>query len=178
MLQRLLFLGIALVFLLNIVGNYPAFQLKQWAIHQKIAVLLKKPFHKKDLQTVIIASKNSQELRWERDGQEFWYNNNLYDVAFFEKNDTSTTYYCLQDTEETELTQNFYASIVNNEAKKLPFGNFLKKNVLLYFPTYIYVLSETTAWSKVEPEKNEAFPKRAAQYISKFFNRIDLPPEA
>jgi hypothetical protein len=179
MLQRLFFAAISLIFLLSVVGNYPVFQLKQWVIHQKIAILLKESFLKEDLQIVVSSSKHPQALRWEREGKEFWYKNNLYDVVFFEKNDTATTYYCLQDAEETELTQHFYATIqANNDAETSPFGHFLKKNLLLYFPTYIYVPSDDALWSRVAPEKNEVLPKRSVQCISQFFNQIDPPPKS
>jgi hypothetical protein len=179
MFLRLLFLSILCICLLKIAGYMSVFKVEQWLIHQKIEAVIEQFVDNEQLELISISTENQQKLKWERIDKEFWYEGKLYDIVRAETKDSVTHYYCIDDTEETQLVYQFIEEIKkqtdNTDNERTAFIDFFKKILKIYIPSPFnpqntFVLSQKSHKSKVlTPYINH--------YASQFYNRIDPPPK-
>jgi len=59
-------------------------------------------------------TKEFRNIVWTREGEEFKYNDQMYDVVKTEINSGVVTYYCLTDNNEKELQDNFCQYVKSN----------------------------------------------------------------
>ena len=61
-------------------------------------------------------SESPKEFKWTREGKEFKYNDEMYDIVKIEKHKNKITYYCLHDKDEKDLTQIFNSLLKKNNS--------------------------------------------------------------
>ena len=126
-----------------------------------------------------ISLNDVKNLNWERAGKEFWLNGTLHDVAYSETNATSIVFYCINDTEETELYAQFDATLQKqldskNDASS-PLTQFFKKDIQLGLPQKL-VYSEQN-----NPSYLIKIPKISSLYLNFYaanaIEKISPPPK-
>ena len=82
------------------------------------------------LVTITINKNDLKNIEWFGEGNEMLYNNKRYDIVKSTENKTSTTYYCINDIEETELIANLENHIVSNVVANKPVKNESSKKIV------------------------------------------------
>jgi hypothetical protein len=178
MFKRIIYISITVLFLLQIGNYFPIFKIKQWEIRKNIELIIKKNVDNSALKVISIPT--NYPLKWEREGREFWFEGSLYDIVRSEIKDSTTHYYCINDTKETELT-NDYAEIVQkqinstNNTEGSGLDDDFKKIVKIYFPI-VFNLSDNSVEIGALKHLKTPIPYRCF-YTSLSMNLIDPPPK-
>ena len=153
------------------------FKIKQWHIHERIKQTIESLTNEKDLKRVEISITEFENLKWERAGKEFWYNHQLYDVAYSESTTTSIVFYCIDDTEETELYAQLDASlqkqIDNTNDTSCPTAKLLKKEMPLGFPEKLIYAQPCEVSFFLDPSK---IPLQRVMLYAQITLNISAPP--
>lgn len=153
------------------------FKIKQWHIHERIKQTIESLTNEKDLKRVEISITEFENLKWERAGKEFWYNHQLYDVAYSESTTTSIVFYCIDDTEETELYAQLDASlqkqIDNTNDTSCPTAKLLKKEMPLGFPEKLIYAQPCEVSFFLDPSK---IPLQRVMLYAQIALNISAPP--
>lgn len=86
----------------------------------------------------LVKIKNTKAIDWEEAGKEFTLNGIFYDVVKTEKINGETWFYCINDTMQTQLYNNYTVSL-NNKTEGLPLNKESKQALkfsLSYFLVY------------------------------------------
>lgn len=126
------------IFLFNMAGYFIAFKSFQYQIKKEIKAEIKKNINAAELTTIVIDKKQINKIDWLENGKEMYCNGKLYDIVRHTKNDSSTTYYCINDKQEELLFANLEEHIALHIAANKPIKNQgskkLADNVIkLYF---------------------------------------------
>jgi hypothetical protein len=160
------------------VGYFPVFKIKQWEIRKNIEWIIQKNINNDDL--IHLAIPTNYPLKWEREGREFWFEGQLYDVVRSEIKDSITQYYCINDTKETELCANFddffqkkLKNDANTEGSSL--SDFFKDISKIYIPlTHCFPDNHVELSVARHPKAPIPF---SCFYTSLSINLIDPPPK-
>jgi len=98
----------------------------------------------------LVKIKNSQEIKWEEAGKEFYYGGTFYDVVKTEKINGVTWYFCINDKMESLLYNNYTTSF-KNTTEALPVNKQSKqvlKFSLSYFILYTNEISTLSTYNK------------------------------
>lgn len=98
---------------IHICGIYPVFKLLQYEIQEDIEVRIERGVPEQELQIISISAENCTDIKWEREGKEFFYKGYMYDVVSVKKENGIIHYTCIGDKAETRL-----AAYLNNNPKK------------------------------------------------------------
>jgi|GEM_PF-627198 len=179
MLKRLLIIFTLVLSLAASATYYCVFKMKQWHIHERIEAVIETLTNEKDLMRVEISLTDTKNIKWERTGKEFWYNHQLYDVAYSEKTATSIIFYCINDTEETELYAQFDASlekqIDSKSDSRNPIKNFFKKNIPLNLPEKLIYSEQKFNYLVMKNSKISS--RRLNFYTANSIEIISPPPK-
>jgi hypothetical protein len=177
--KQITYISILSLLLLQIVGNFSLFKLKQWDIRREMELIIKENLLNERVQMITISDDNKTQLKWERAGKEFWFEGNLYDVVRSEIKGKFTVYYCLNDAKETDLCVNYDKNIKNSiaasDTKGMPFGDNMQKIIKVYFPSQCNNSTQLTAF--YVPKRLKLPMTRRQFYISFYYNLIDPPPK-
>lgn len=126
------------IFLFNMAGYFIAFKSFQYQIKKEIKAEIKRNINPNELTTIVIDKKQTNKIEWLEEGKEMNYNGKLYDVVRLTKNDTSITYYCINDKQEELLFANLEEHIGAHVAANKPIKNQASKKlsntvIKLYF---------------------------------------------
>ncbi|WP_435355126.1 hypothetical protein [Emticicia sp. SJ17W-69] len=132
-----------------------------------------------DKLTCIIGNEqNLTKIEWERDGEEFWFEGELFDVVKTENNNGIISYFCISDKEEASLCAKIeYLSQSLHENS--PLNTASKDIIILIFqqiilPTYTLLNFENTI---ICLEKTK-FPAILNLYFSSYISQILVPPQS
>ena len=170
---------ITCLFLLQIVGQFPMFKIAQNKIHKKVKKLVLSNIPNQFLTQITISPNNKTQIKWVKANKEFWYQGIMYDVvrvAIPKNSIDSQTYYCIQDTEETQLITNFENT--NNPFKQknsVLSWDFAKKIVATDFPIVSFITENSPFILSIHKEKLQSFYSNFYQFH--FLASIDFPPE-
>jgi hypothetical protein len=110
-------------------GYYVAFKAMQYEIKSDITSLINKGIDV-DITTVISVNKKEiNNINFNDNGKEINYNGQMYDVIKSEENNTTVTYYCLNDTEETTLYASLDEQINAHVINTVPVKNHSQKDL-------------------------------------------------
>lgn len=70
-----------------------------------------------DVLTIIDFTKNKQQIYWEEEGKEFFFEGGMYDLVKMKNVDGQITFYCINDQKEEELINNYNTITKNNSSK-------------------------------------------------------------
>ncbi len=80
-------------------------------------------------------SKKSDSPVWVREGKEFRYNDEMYDILKSEISNGKVVYYCVRDKDEKELEASFEKLLKKNQDNQGRSKNNSLKELSKYFPT-------------------------------------------
>lgn len=92
-----------MVMLANTAWYYPVTHYHRVQIRREIKRRIKNAIPETQLHSITVRSETDPTLKWIREGKEFRYRGMMYDVVRQQKNDSSITYHCINDMEETLL---------------------------------------------------------------------------
>ncbi len=160
---------IILIFIFNITGYYIPYALVRSVIRSKMNEEVREKFENVNL-IKLIFSLNDKPLSfvWSREGSEFKYQGEMYDIVRIEKSSDKFIYYCLKDNDETKLNDIINILVkkdgANNNKEKINFTKELSK----------YKLSSN---SLLNPER---FPVSQKIFVHNFYKsaytKVNLPP--
>ncbi len=126
---------ILLLFLFNIFGFYIPYLVKRTVIRSEMNRLLEESLPGNlivKLSFDLNAEKDSPA--WVREGKEFRYNDEMYDVLKSEIHNGKVTYYCVRDRDEKELESSFEKLLKKNQDNEGKSRNMAQKELSKYFP--------------------------------------------
>ena len=136
-------------------GTYVVYVVQQEINKENIAQQMARQLPEENL----VKIKNSDQLKWEEAGKEFYLDGIFYDVVTTKKINGETWYYCINDKMESQL-YNHYATSFNSNTDALPIskqGKQVLKLSLSYFlldNNEVVVLStfKTNQFNLIQPD--------------------------
>jgi hypothetical protein len=124
---------ILLLFFFNLSGYYLSFVIRRSFARDEMELKIKENLQEELLVkfTFPVGEKN-MDLKWEKEGKEFLYKGNLYDVVKTISANDSTTYICLLDKDEQMLVSKFLVLFKKQQEKE----NKTKSNQLKDYSKY------------------------------------------
>jgi hypothetical protein len=101
------------IFLFNTMGYFIAFKISQVEIKQEIRKDIENGTTSNSVSEIVIGNSELASVNWVED-DEFEYNNERYDLVKKSEGGTSTTFYCIKDSEESTLFSNMYEHVKNH----------------------------------------------------------------
>jgi hypothetical protein len=98
-----------LLVLLKIGGFVAILSIQRELIREKVIRKIARHLENEELVCIVGTSQNLANMEWEKEGTEFWFNDNLYDVVRTETMKGLVHYYCLSDNEESRLAVHIQA---------------------------------------------------------------------
>jgi hypothetical protein len=145
-----------------ILFNVLLHKIKKEVFEEKIKLL-----NKSDLLVFDFNKDFQSQIKWIKEGKEFQYQDEMYDVFEIEKNDSSVKLFCYNDEKETNLLTKFN---YNNELNKIVTKILQNINLLLYFD-----LKKIFLFNKFEITFYISFAERV---ISKVIAKDYPPPKS
>lgn len=90
-------------FLFNYFGVFTFFKVQQLVIRREIKRQIKAGVPDEELHILSFSASEADRLEWEEEGREFRWKGQMYDVVRKEIAGNTVHYYCINDSEETEL---------------------------------------------------------------------------
>jgi hypothetical protein len=178
-LRQILSFVLAFILLINSIGYYPLYKLKQWEIHTEMKSLMRNGLANESLQCISISEHNKHELDWEwqwETEQEFTYKNNRYDVVRKEVKDHVTSYFCIQDAQETKLFSKLEKEVEQQmDDEKTPLQSTTKKLIKTCY--WIVPLMTDCQTSTQAFNYTSSYSIYHCLYSSTFLSRITPPPK-
>ncbi|MBL7941448.1 MAG: hypothetical protein JNM00_01695 [Flavobacteriales bacterium] len=107
---------------ISLLGYFPVFQVLRFRARQEIKFLIKSGIPDQDLRKFEFNS--DEQIEWIKEGKEFKYGNQLFDVVRQEEKPGAIVYWCLNDVQETKLFAQLNALAKRNlEDEHTPLGN-------------------------------------------------------
>jgi hypothetical protein len=162
------------IFLFNSVGYFVVFKTAEFELKSEIKIKIKQGLPTKELVTLTIPSKELKTIVWHDGGKEFSYKGKMYDVVKSEQIENAITYYCIDDSKETNLFANLDEHInanviTTNTGKQHPTKKLNDHVVKIYF------CQKNTFYFQSHPTTIEAIA--AHQFmVSNPFLGSDTPP--
>ena len=83
------------------IGFYPLFKVLQYKTRREIKMRIKQGVPEEELHMITFAP--GEQIDWVREGKEFRYKDNMYDIVRTGNSKDTVIYYCVNDTEEKVL---------------------------------------------------------------------------
>jgi hypothetical protein len=170
---------LSFVLLLNAIGYYPLFKIKQWQVHEEMKSLVRASLSDDKLKCITVTANNEYKIHWEwewEEEQEFTYEGKRYDVVRSHIVGATTYYYCIQDTQETKLFAQLDEEVDRQmEDKKNPLQRTAKK-MLKTFSSLIPA-QEDQSFTHLLLKAEQYFAFHHSLYQYDFLNTLNPPPK-
>ncbi|HMI02673.1 MAG TPA: hypothetical protein VK541_09340 [Pedobacter sp.] len=128
--KKIIFI-VFVAFAFNNAGNIILVQFLHYKIQEEIRNKLNSTGYKNKLHTISIDQRNQKDLEWSED-KEFLYHGTMYDVVKQRKQGSTIIYYCVTDTEETELFETLEI-LMQHQLANSKISGLLKNTYKLYW---------------------------------------------
>jgi hypothetical protein len=118
-----------LLLLLYFGGPLAWLQTERWMAHERWEALIQNKLSPQSTDRLVLSESVFQQLVWEEDGREFWYQGQLYDVLRVVHHAQYVEVFALNDTAETAAFQVFAQQVWANQSSNIP----LKQTWLRWF---------------------------------------------
>ena len=172
--KRLLSIILLIVLAYNLCGVFVVFKYHNYVIRKEMKMKIKAGVPEEELAIILVNAENEYELHWKH-SREFKYRGVMYDVVRKErKNDNSITYYCVTDTQETQLFEDLNNIVFKESNAKHNNKNNVKRIVDLFSSILVTEKSEFNLLSK---HKILEFENVNSFYISPNLEGLYAPPQ-
>lgn len=173
--RKIISIFLLAIFLFDFFGYFPIFKAAQYKIQKEIKTLLKKGVPENELNVIIVPVEKVNDLDWKREGKEFRHNGNMYDIVRHETKDGNIHYYCVNDTQETQLFVHL-EELVNKQMNndKSPAGK-TAKSIAKMFGFFKYIPSDNFVFIPDLDETVKDF-NYSVLYSSVFLEILTPPP--
>ena len=107
MLNKFISVILALLFLFYVAGIYLVFSLIQYSVREEMEEEIKGGIEEKDIFVITVYGIDREEIDWIRPEKEFMYKGEMYDVVKTETSGCKKSIFCISDTREKQLLDNF-----------------------------------------------------------------------
>ncbi len=101
--KKILPLFLLCIFLFNTVGYYVAFKVAQVEIKREIKKEIKLNLNEDELTIIRFTRKEIKSIKWLEINKEFFYSDQLFDIVRIAEDESSVTFYCINDKQERKL---------------------------------------------------------------------------
>jgi len=129
-----------------------------------------------DLKTVTIKKNELKNIVWLEPGKEMSYNNQFYDIVKSTETSVSTTFYCINDTQEESLFTNLEEHINTQVAANKPIKNENQKKIADTVIKLFFSNKPAIIYSAI-PYNQHQFFLSTTIYNSAFIETDSPPPE-
>jgi len=127
---------------------------------------------KKLPESALVKIKNNHEIKWEEEGREFYLGGTFYDIVKTEFVKGETWFYCINDTMQSNLYNNYTASLkTNNESLPLSKGN---KQTLKFSLSYFILYNNNEL--VVVPTLNKNHFNLITKDLKSMLLEVNAPP--
>ena len=158
MIRRILSIGLTFVFLYNLLGYYPVFEIRQYALQSYIQKVVHQSIPGDQLERLVFTPAAFPMLNWVEKDREFRYAGQLYDIVRIEKAPGRIVVFCINDNKE-QLLIAAYERHVGDYIKDNPAQEKQKQKVLqkvikdLFFTTpLISIVFSKNIQSNLSPD--------------------------
>ncbi len=123
------------VFLFNVMAHHILYKAAQFNIRNEVQNQIDNLPSLEDLTVIEINHSDISNIEWKKQGKEFKYNNNMYDIVSSDTGSHSIKFYCLQDTKENKLNSTYAKSL--NRHLKLK-RRLKRSHNMLYFSDHLF----------------------------------------
>lgn len=168
---------LALLISFNLAGIFLVFKIQQSQIRHDIKMKLKQGVPAEDLHKISFALSELHLIDWVRKDKEFKYRNQMYDVVRKEYDDKQVHFFCVNDTQETQLFVNLDAMVSSQtgEDSSHPSGGITKKILKLLSLVYLPESLNESMIISCPPEKS--YPIYSNNYRFHASGKDIIPPE-
>jgi hypothetical protein len=103
MIRRITLIGLACIFLYNLLGYYPVFELRQYNVRSEIRSRIKQVVSDQQLEKLVFTPGAYSRLKWVEHKSEFTFAGELYDVVRTEIAEGKVVIFCINDNKEQAL---------------------------------------------------------------------------
>lgn len=161
------------VLMLNLFGFYIAFIMNRHEIRKEMQQSLTDS-DKENLSVISMSREEFENIVWEKKNKEFRMNDRMFDVEKMEMADDYVTLYVEEDTKETQLVDDFAATVSQQTDQEYPGSplkamyNYLMKEFIRHQDTVTYHPSVAF---------HSLLPSETYTYASFVGNRPSPPPD-
>lgn len=168
---------LALLISFNLAGIFLVFKIQQSQIRHDIKMKLKQGVPEEDLHKISFAFNELHLIDWVRKDKEFKYRSQMYDVVRKETDGKQVHFFCVNDTQETQLFVNLDAMVSgqSGEDSSHPSGGMTKKILKLLSLVYLPESSNETMIISSPTKKSE--PGYSNNYSFHTCGKDIIPPE-
>lgn len=149
-------------------GTYIVYVVQQELTKESIA----QQMAQKLPQSALVKIKNSPAIEWEEEGREFYKEGSFYDIVKTEIIKGETWFYCINDTMQTQLYNNYTASLKShNDA--LPLGK-QSKQLVKFSLSYFIIQSGVSVLTLAH--LNSTYYNTMSQEIKLIATEVQAPP--
>lgn len=176
--KKLFSLLLLSIILLKIGGFVAILGIERALIREEMIEKISHHIISDELTCIIGTDQNLAKIEWERDGEEFWFEGELFDVVKTENNNGIISYFCISDKKEANLCAKIqFFSKTQQESS--PINTASKDIIILIFqqiilPTYTLLNFENII---IYLEKTK-FPAILNLYFSSYISQILVPPQS
>jgi len=156
-------------------GYFIAFKVTQHQLKSSIVSEIKSGIITNNATVIIINKNELSKVEWLEKDKEMRYNNERYDVVKSEENNTSITYYCINDKQEetlfADLDTHINTHIINTKPSKNNSPKSLENDVVKIFFT------NNNQQNLVLTENTLSFFPIKEDYVSQHIKTNSPPPE-
>jgi len=122
-------------------GTYVVYVVQQELTKESIA----QQMAQKLPESALVKIKNSKAIQWEEEGREFYKDGSFYDIVKTEIIKGETWFYCINDTMQTQLYNNYTASL-QSHTDALPLGK-QSKQLVKFSLSYFIIQSSASVFA-------------------------------
>jgi hypothetical protein len=157
-------------------GFYAYLSYQKEEIRENIEQKIIKNLNKSDLNIFIANEENLARIAWEREGKEFKFEGELYDIIFTEIKSGTTYYYCFKDKDETILEARIN-QFLKNQSGELPQNQHTKTILqLLLEPFTVHAINDFH-FDYFHIKNILIFPRYSLSVPSEYILKLKHPPQ-
>jgi hypothetical protein len=157
-------------------GFYAYLSYQKGEIRENIEQKIIKNLKKTDLNIFIANEENLAKIAWEREGKEFKFEGELYDIVFTEIKSGTTYYYCFKDKDETILETKI-EQFLKNQAGELPQNQHTKTILQLLLEPFTVQAIHDFHFDYFPIKNILDFPRYKFHIPSDFVLKLTHPPQ-
>jgi hypothetical protein len=119
------------IFTFNNVVSVIVIQFLQFRQKEEMEVRVKSAVPENKLHLILIEKGGEDKIEWFESNKEFQYEGMMYDIVRQVRQGSSTKYYCLTDTEETQMVETL-EKLLDHQSAHSKATNLLKKSYRLF----------------------------------------------
>ena len=164
------------IFLLKMGGFYSYLCYQKEEIRENIEQKIIKNLRKSELNLIIANEENLSKIDWEREGKEFEFEGDFYDIVFTEIKSGITYYYCFKDKGETILEAKINQFLKNQEGE-LPQNQHTKTILQLLLEPFMVHSINAFRFDYFPIKDLLGFPKYTFPISSEYILKLKRPPQ-